>query len=58
MMDVPLQFLDIQLSKQVFIAVNYLIVGLFVLMNIYITSEIVKAYGPILFSLFTGEDEG
>lgn len=57
MIDTPLLFLDVQLGKQTFIAANYLIVALFVLMNVYITSQIVRAYGPVMYSLFTGEDE-
>jgi len=57
MIDTPLQFLDVQLGKQVFIAANYLIVALFILMNVYITSQIVRAYGPVLYSLFTGEGD-
>lgn len=57
MIDTPLQFLDVQLGKQTFIAVNYLIVAMFLVMNIYITSQIVRAYGPVLYSLFIGEGD-
>jgi hypothetical protein len=45
----------IELSRSVFVALNYLIVAMFVLMNAYITYQIVRSYGPVLLSLFRGE---
>lgn len=50
-----LQIPTVSLGKQTFIAVNYLIVALFVVMNVYITYQIVRAYGPVLFTLFRGD---
>lgn len=47
----------VELSRTLFIFLNYLIVGLFVAMNLYITYQIVRSYGPVLFSLFAGERE-
>lgn len=47
----------IPLSKPLFIFLNYLIVGLFVAMNVYITYQIVRSYGPVLFSLFSGDSD-
>ena len=46
----------VPLSRTLFIVLNYVVVGLFVLLNAYITYEIVRAYGPVLLSLFTGEE--
>lgn len=51
----PLLIPTIELSKSAFIALNYVIVGMFLLMNVYITYQILQAYGPILWSLFTGD---
>lgn len=45
----------VELSRTLFIFLNYLIVGLFIAMNLYITYQIVQSYGPVLFSLFAGE---
>lgn len=52
----PLLVPTVPLPRTVFIAVNYLVVALFVVLNAYITYQIVRAYGPVLLSLFTGED--
>lgn len=45
----------VELSRTLFIFLNYLIVGLFIAMNLYITYQIVQSYGPVLFSLFAGK---
>lgn len=45
----------VPLSKSLFVFFNYLVVGLFIAMNVYITYQIVNSYGPVLFSLFRGE---
>lgn len=54
--NVVLQIPTVPFPKGVFVALNYLIVGLFIVLNTYITYQIVKAYGPMLLSLFTGEE--
>ena len=57
MISAPIQLIPtVPLSKTLFIVFNYIIVGMFVLMNLYITYQIVRSYGPVLLSLFTGEE--
>lgn len=53
---VPLLIPTIPLPKTAFVVINYLVVSLFILLNMYITYQIVRAYGPVLLSLFTGEE--
>lgn len=52
----PLLIPTIPLSRSMFIFLNYVIVAMFVLLNSYITYQIVRSYGPVLFSLFKGEE--
>lgn len=54
-MNLLFQMPSIALGKQMFIIVNYLLVVLFVVMNLYITYQIVQAYGPVLVTLFRGD---
>jgi hypothetical protein len=50
----PLIIPTLPLPRTVFVALNYLVVASFVVLNAYITYQIVRAYGPVLFSLFRG----
>ena len=43
------------MSKTMFIIINYAIIGIFIVMNVYITYEIVRSYGPALTKLFSEE---
>lgn len=52
----PLLIPTIPLSKTAFVVLNYFVVISFVALNTYITYQIVRAYGPVLLSLFTGEE--
>jgi hypothetical protein len=55
MLEFALLVPTVPLPKAVFVALNYFVVGSFVVLNAYITYQIVMAYGPVLFSLFSGE---
>jgi len=43
------------MSKAWFLVLNYCIIGAFVLVNLYISYEIVRRYGVLLGALFRGQ---
>jgi hypothetical protein len=47
---------EIALPRVVFVAINYIMIVVFVLLNLYLTVQIMRAYGFVIGDLFTGSD--
>jgi hypothetical protein len=47
---------EIALPRVVFVAINYIMIVVFVLLNLYLTVQIMRAYGFVIGDLFTGRD--